>query len=238
MNVKINIKIGGLIMKKKIRRNKIIIIFLFILGFIGLGLLSYNFILSKIHLTFETVNLQLYGNNEPDEINEEEITNQTDTDASQNSPQSSSQNKMNKNSNYNKNYVGYIEIPKINLNQGLVNLKNKNNNVNKNIQTIYPSDWPNVENGNLILASHSGNSSISDFKNLYQLTNNDIVIIYYKNIKYTYRIANIYNVPKNGQIPIYRDTQKTTITLITCTRNSNTLQTVYIGYLESKEGAS
>lgn len=222
-------------MKKKIRRNKIIIIFLFILGFIGLGLLSYNFILSKIHLTFETVNLQLYGNNEPDEINEEEITNQTDTDASQNSPQSSSQNKMNKNSNYNKNYVGYIEIPKINLNQGLVNLKNKNNNVNKNIQTIYPSDWPNVTGGNLILASHSGTSWVSYFKNLYQLNTGDTINIYYNNTKYTYKIVNIYDVPKNGEVAIYRDTETTTLTLITCTKNSDTLQTVYIAYLESQD---
>lgn len=60
-------------MKSKIRRNKIIIISMFILGAVGLGLISYDYVLSKINLTFETVNLQLYGNNEPQEVDEVEV---------------------------------------------------------------------------------------------------------------------------------------------------------------------
>lgn len=221
-------------MQQKIRRNKIIIVFMFILCFIGLGLLSYNYVLSKIHLTFETVNLKLYGNNEPQEIDDDStILSTEDTTNENQSSNTSSNNKINNNSN--NKYVGYLEIPKINLNQGLVALKDKNNNVNKNIQTIYPSDWPNVENGNLILASHSGNSSISYFKNLYQLTEGDTVNVYYTDVKYTYKIVNIYDVPKNGKVAIYRDTETTTLTLITCTKNSDTLQTVYIAYLESQD---
>lgn len=229
--------IGGHTMQQKIRRNKIIIVFMFILCFIGLGLLSYNYVLSKIHLTFETVNLKLYGNNEPQEIDDDSTILSTEDTTNENQlSNTSSSNKINNNSN--NKYVGYLEIPKINLNQGLVALKDKNNNVNKNIQTIYPSDWPNVENGNLILASHSGNSSISYFKNLYQLTEGDTVNVYYTDVKYTYKIVNIYDVPKNGKVAIYRDTSTTCITLITCTKNSDTLQTVYIGNLESKEVVS
>lgn len=224
-------------MEQKIRRNKILIVFMFILCIIGIGLLSYNYVLSKINLTFETVNLKLYGNNEPQEINDDTETSTENTTTNNNpSSNASSSNKINNRTN--NKYVGYLEIPKINLNQGLVALKDKKNNVNKNIQTIYPSDWPDVENGNLILASHSGNSSISYFKNLYQLTKGDTVNVYYNNIKYTYKIVNIYNVPKNGEVAIYRDKKTTCITLITCTKNSDTLQTVYIGNLESKEGVS
>ncbi len=229
-------------MKQKIRKTKIIIISMYILGLIGLGLISYNYILSKVHLTFETVNLQLYGNKEPKEINTESTTqqyqnqekNQTNTNDNENN-NSTVQFKNTLNTNQ---YIAYLEIPKINLKQGLLNLNDSNNNVDKNIQTIYPSAWPDKENSNLILASHSGNSRISYFKNLYKLTVNDNVYIYYKNIKYTYKITNTYNTPKNGEIPIYRNTNKTTITLITCTKNNDELQTVYIGYLENKEGVS
>ena len=223
-------------MKQKIRKTKIIIISMYILGFIGLGLISYNYILSKVHLTFETVNLQLYGNKEPKEINttkNETIQNKENSKETTNTPNTTKSNNKVK-----ENYIAYIEIPKINLKQGLFDLNDSNNNVDKSIQTIYPSDWPDKENSNLILASHSGNSQISYFKNLYQLTKNDTVNIYYKNIKYIYNIENIYTTPKNGQIPIYRNTNKTTITLITCTKNNNELQTVYIGYLINKEGVS
>ena len=219
-------------MNKKIRRNKIIIVSMFIIGIIGLVFLTHDYILSKIRLTFETVNLQLYGNNEPKEVNkEDEPKEEEQTTTEENQTPSSN----NTNNIVNNNYVGYLEIPKINLKQGLVDLNNPNNNVNKNIQTIYPSDWPDVENGNLILAAHSGTSSISYFKHLYQLSTNDTVSVYYKGTKYTYKIVNIYNVPKNGQVAIYRNTHTTCITLITCTKNSDTLQTVYIGNLESKE---
>ena len=100
-----------------------------------------------------------------------------------------------------------------------------------NIQTINPSDYPDVEKGNLILAAHSGTSSISYFKNLYQLTTNDKINILYNNQKYVYNIVKIYTVPKTGEVAIYRNEEKTTLTLITCTKNDDTTQTVYIAEL-------
>ena len=102
------------------------------------------------------------------------------------------------------------------------------NNVNRNIQIIKSSSYPDEENGNTILASHSGTSSISYFKNLYKLEVNDEAKIYYKNNTYTYKLNNIYNVPKTGTVNIKRDIYKTTLTLITCTKGSKTEQTVYI----------
>lgn len=217
-------------MKNKIRKRKIIIISMFILGAIGLGLISYNYVLSKINLTFETVNLKLYGNNEPEEKKQTKITQDTPETPNPETIEEEPSNKI-----INNNYVGYLEIQKINLKQGLVSVDDVNNDVNKNIQTIYPSNWPDVKGGNLILASHSGTSSISYFKNLYQLNVNDRVSIYYNGQKYNYKIANIYEVPKNGKVAIYRDTKSTTLTLITCTKNNDTMQTVYIAYLESQD---
>ena len=47
-------------------------------------------------------------------------------------------------------------------------------------------------------------------------------------IKYEYKIVDIYEVEKDGTVAIHRDYSKNGLTLITCTRNSNTKQTVYI----------
>ena len=57
----------------------------------------------------------------------------------------------------------------------------------------------------------------------------------YKGKKYTYKIVNIYTQPKVGNIAIYRDYSKTTLTLITCTNNDSTTQTVYIAELVKTE---
>lgn len=136
-----------------------------------------------------------------------------------------------------KEYIGYLQISKINLKQGLVSKKSYYNNVNRNIQILQASDYPDKENGNVILAAHSGTSAISYFKNLYKLSIGDEAKIFYKDYVYNYKIVDIYNVPKVGSINISRDTSKTCLTLITCTKNSKTEQTVYILELTSKEEA-
>ena len=54
-------------------------------------------------------------------------------------------------------------------------------------------------------------------------------------MKYTYQVVNIYEQQKTGTAKIYRDTSKTTLTLITCTKDSKTLQTIYIAELVNKQ---
>ena len=138
-----------------------------------------------------------------------------------------------KTSNY--NYIGVLEIPKINIKRGFLNIKDKGNNVNKNLQVIKGSDMPNVKNGNLIIAAHSGNSYISYFKNLNKLSNDDVAYVYFNNIKYTYKVAGKYDAEKNGKVTIHRDNKKNTLTLITCSQTDKTKQIVYILELESEE---
>ena len=75
----------------------------------------------------------------------------------------------------------------------------------------------------------------SYFKNLYKLSLNDTAVVYYKNVKYTYKIVKIYKQPKDGSIAIYRDYNKTTLTLITCTKDDKKSQTVYVAELVKKE---
>ncbi len=127
-----------------------------------------------------------------------------------------------------KEYIGYLEISKINLRTGFVSKKSYYNNVNRNMEMLSASDYPDKDKGNTIFAAHSGSGYISFFKNLYKLERGDTAKIYYKQKIYTYKISNIYNVPKVGYVSINRDINKTTLTLITCTKNSKTEQTVYI----------
>ena len=96
------------------------------------------------------------------------------------------------------------------------------------------SDYPDKNLGNVILAGHSGTGYLAFFKNLYKLSNGDEAKITYKGYVYTYKIVNIYNVPKNGKVKVVRDVHKTCLTLITCTHNSKKEQTVYILELASK----
>ena len=127
-----------------------------------------------------------------------------------------------------KEFIGYIEIEKINLKQGLVSKKSFYNKLYYNIQILSASSYPDQNMGNVILASHSGTSPFAYFRNLYLLEKGDEAKIYYKKYIYTYKIVDIYNVPKTGKVRINRDIHKTCLTLITCTHNSKTEQTVYI----------
>ena len=52
--------------------------------------------------------------------------------------------------------------------------------------------------------------------------------INYKNKKYNYKVVNIYNETKDGTVTIYRDETKSCLTLITCTKDDDSKQTVYI----------
>ncbi len=132
------------------------------------------------------------------------------------------------------NYVAVLEIESINLKRGLVNPNSKYNNVNYNIQIMETSNMPDVENSNLILAGHNGSSYVSFFKNLYKMSEGDLINIYYQGYKYVYQFSNSYEVDKTGIVSIIRDKNKNAITLITCKKNSKDKQLVFIGYLIDK----
>ena len=130
-------------------------------------------------------------------------------------------------------YIGYLEIPKIGLYRGFVDMDSVANNVQINLQIIKPSNYPDVDKGNVIIIGHSGNYNNSYFKNLYKLELNDTAMIKYNNKIYTYKIVNIYTEAKDGLITVYRDERKSCLTLITCTKDDKTTQTIYILELES-----
>ena len=135
----------------------------------------------------------------------------------------------------NYDFIAELSIPKINLTRGLVAKDSIYNNVDHNITMIGSSKMPDTEKSNLILAAHSGNCYFCYFNQLYRVSKGDTASIKYNGIKYNYQVVNIYNVVKNGQVTIRRNKNKTTLTLITCTRNSDTEQTIYILELTNTE---
>lgn len=118
------------------------------------------------------------------------------------------------------NYIAVLRINKINLIRGLVDESSNLNNIEYNVQIIKGSNMPDVVGGNLILASHSGNARISYFRNLDKLEIDDEAEVDYKNKTYTYKVVDVYDVDKNGKVEIKRNLSKTTLTLITCKRNT------------------
>ena len=126
------------------------------------------------------------------------------------------------------NYLGIISIPKINLEQGCYDIDNPMNNVDKNIELISNSNMPDVENGTLILAAHSGNDRVSYFNKLYKLNIDDEIEIIYNKSKYLYKLIDIYEVEKTGSITLHNINNITSLVLVTCSNFNDNLKVVYI----------
>ena len=222
------------------KRNVRVTIFVLII-FVGVCILGSTYYNTKKYEVFDDMN-EKYYEEIGSLIESEDVINNTDSD--NNSETNEDSNKATnetvtttaatttttiKTTGESKNiYVGYLNIPKINLQRGFTDINSKYNKVSKNIYVHPSSSYPDKVNGNLILASHSGTSSISFFKNLYKLELNDDVYVNYNNKDYHYKVTDIYTDVKDGDIGIRRNKNKTTLTLITCTKNDKTTQTVYI----------
>lgn len=128
-------------------------------------------------------------------------------------------------------YLGVLEIPRIGLKRGFYNTDSRYNTIEYNVTLVGGSEMPDVEGGNLILVAHSGDAYISYFAYLYQLEIGDVAYVTYAGRKYGYQIVDIYEVEKNGVVVIRRNEEKTSLTMITCTKGNDLTQTVYIAEL-------
>lgn len=189
----------------------------------GIPLLLSNYIKEKRDVVFSEMNLALSeistGDISNDEVNEpveEETTEEVKED----------------NNEYTyEEYLGILDIPKINFYKGFYSKTSSLNNVKFNLLVLKESDYPDVVNGNLIIAGHSGNYNNSYFKDLYKLDIDDTITVHYQGKDYIYKITKIYNEKKTGTVRILRDRNKTSLTLITCTKDDNNHQTIYIAEL-------
>ena len=133
----------------------------------------------------------------------EDVTNVDDSSLEENTTSSSNNNSNTTTSNQNTfkyDYIGYLEIPKIRL-----------------------------KNGNFILVAHSGDAYISFFAYLYKLNIGDFAYVTYGGIKYKYQLVKIEEQEKTGVVAIHRPNyQIKGLTLITCTKDNDFAQSIYI----------
>ncbi len=214
--------------------NKVVIATSLVLILVGFVILLTPYKQEKKNKAFEEMALTLLETNTEEEVeyldesDDTEIIDEEEKKDEEQPEENVEQKPNNQNTQPSESYIGTIRIPKINLAKGFYDKNSKNNTVQKNVMILSKSSYPDEELGNVMLAAHNGTSYRAYFKRLSDLSIGDSAYIKYKNIEYEYKLVNVYTQPKTGSLVIYRDNSKTVLTLITCTKNSKTLQSIYI----------
>ena len=225
-------------MQNKTKKNKLknsqLIQIGFLLILVGIGVVCIQPFQARKLKAIDTINQKILEREADDTISEakeivSDVTTENVTETAKDTQE------IYENSSEKISYAGVLEIPSIHLKRGFVSKESSQNKVNRNITILKEASMPDVENGNFILAAHSGTAAISYFKNLEKVNIGDLVYVTYRGKKYTYQIAHQYRVPKTGELNIYRDRSKRTITLITCASDNDVEQVVMIGYNTSIE---
>ncbi len=213
--------------RKKVHKSQILLLGSLLI-FLGEISLSFNFIKGLKEDVFEDMKQLMIGDDDieikEDNVADNNVPVETQPEVVNND------NNANRTVNYEK-YLGVLEIPKIGLKKGFYNVDSRYNSIQYNVTVIQGSTMPDVNGGNLMLMAHSGDAYISFFRYLYKLNVGDVAYVTYNGRKYQYSIVNIYNVEKTGTVTIERNFDVTSLTLITCTYNDDTKQTVYIAEL-------
>lgn len=225
-------------MQNKTKKNKLknsqLIQIGFLLILVGIGVVCIQPFQARKLKAIDTINQKILEREADDTISEakeivSDVTTENVTETAKDTQE------IYENSSEKILYAGVLEIPSIHLKRGFVSKESSQNKVNRNITILKEASMPDVENGNFILAAHSGTAAISYFKNLEKVNIGDLVYVTYRGKKYTYQIDHQYRVPKTGELNIYRDRSKRTITLITCASDNDIEQVVMIGYNTSVE---
>ena len=211
-------------LKKQITMGVVLII-------IGISLFLKDFIADKREKVFSSMNLELTEllvNITDEEVIEENTSREESQEEVITNNMAQALVKPKEEVKTYETYVGILEIPEIGFSKGFYKKDSSLNNVKYNIKIIPQSNYPDEDKGNVIIIGHSGNYNNSYFKDLYKLEIDDTASIRYDNKIYTYKIVNIYTEAKDGVVTIYRDETKNCLTLITCTKDDSTTQTIYI----------
>ena len=196
-----------------------------LLCFAGLILIFYTY--------FDGIKTNLFNQKNIDLLDQQIVISEEIKEIVENEPTTKEKEEVNESEDRKDNYIGYLEVPDVNIKRGFLALDSKYNSVKYNVMLIEGSKMPDVKNGNLILAAHRGNSSISFFDKLYKLKMGAEASVTYNNKKYTYKLKYEYTVPKVGKITVSRNGDINTLTLITCTRDDKKTQTVFIFELDN-----
>ena len=209
--------------KRKMKKSQLLILGS-LLVFVGFCVMNYEYFVRMKNDVFTDMEIKMNSNmvlaDDTDETTDVPITNNLPEDNKDVTPQTPT-------IDYSK-YLGVLEIPKIGLKRGFYNIDSRYNDIQYNVSLVKGSNMPDVDKGNLILMAHSGDAAISYFAFLHILRIGDNAYVTYNGNKYTYNLVNVYDVPKTGKVKIVRSYEHNTLTLITCTKNNDQAQTVYI----------
>lgn len=210
--------------KKRLKKSQILL-FGSLLVFVGVSILSFNYFYELRNEIFSDMLIKLSDVKKTEKVDDVPVTQEVKKEKKK------TKSKTTYKVDYSK-YLGVLRIPKIGLKRGFYGTDNKYNNIEHNVTLLKGSDLPDVTNGNLILIAHSGDAYISFFRYLYKLNKGDLAYVTYNGMEYKYKIVNIYKERKTGVVTVKRNYNKTTLTLITCTKDSDKTQTIYIAELQ------
>lgn len=208
--------------KSKLKRSQILLIGS-LLVFAGVMTLSYGRLQVLKEMVYESVRLALFVDDGTKKKEKKEVSEISPSEVTE-EPQQEVKSKP----KIKYDYIGYLEIPKIKLKRGFVDPTSRYNDIQYNITISESANMPDVEYGNFIIYAHSGDAYISFFAYLYKLNIGDYAYVTYNGEKYSYELVKVENVPKTGTIEINRPNKNVKeLTLITCTKDSDTEQTIY-----------
>ena len=121
----------------------------------------------------------------------------------------------------NNEIIGTLTIDKLNLSKDIYDINSSHNNVDENVTIL--NDDINL----IVLAAHSGPGYIAFFNDLDKLELNDIVNLTYNNNNLVYKVTNIEEQAKDGNIEINK-TDKQRLILTTCSKKDKGKQLVVI----------
>lgn len=138
------------------------------------------------------------------------------------------QNVNNLHQKINNSAPGLLIIEKLELTLPLYSKDSKENNIEENATFLSDSITPEKENGNIIIAAHSGSGKIAYFKDLDKIIAEDEINIKWNNKNELYKVYKIRKTIKNGTILIPSNTSKKRLILTTCMPNEKENQlTIY-----------
>ena len=123
-------------------------------------------------------------------------------------------------------YIGYLEIPRINLNKIIKYGNSKNILDNEYVGLLSGKTF---DNKNIVLAGHNREGV---FKNIKYLKVNDIIILNTYKYRRTYKVYKIIKIFPN-EINYFYDTDEELLTLVTCS-NYNKKRLLVIAKLYDK----
>ncbi len=109
-----------------------------------------------------------------------------------------------------------IKIDKLKINNPIYEKGSINNNIDKNVIILDESDYPDKQNGTVLIGAHSGTAKESYFKNLNKLVIGDVIKLTYRDKLYKYKVDKISKDNKDGKISINYENKKNRLVLFTC----------------------